>query len=46
MRLIIKKGDMMAKTPNKKTQKVIKEARKNKNMTKTSLNNVSKFSIS
>ena len=29
MRLIIKKGDMMAKTPNKKTQKVIKEARKN-----------------
>jgi len=33
----------MAKTPNKKTQKVIKEARKNKNMTKTSLKELKNF---
>ena len=34
---------MMAKTPNKKTQKVIKEARKNKNMTKISLKELKNF---
>jgi len=33
----------MAKTPNKKTQKIIKEARKNKNMSKISLKELRNF---